>query len=238
MSSDLIEIEGLNLLNGGNETWDGEVNSTFYPEPVARQSCCDANVQGPHALMPDKWYEQPGGDLTEVFEREPVAGGRFTRLYLGDGATVYPPQIVLIRAGNRLKGTTYQYASDLLRPGAEELLKFEYFQGSLDNRPWRRYPYGPQVDHIVPRVDKNGCPCGTNSSKNAHVISAQLNAEMGNNCEDPRRKAIIDYYRVPSMGFSARALAVESDSAFGAARQLLVHFSQHIVRAVLAWSAY
>ena len=38
----------------------------------------------------------------------------------------------------------------------------------------------PQVHHIVPTKDKRGCPWGTNSNKNAAVISRKLNLHPTN----------------------------------------------------------
>jgi hypothetical protein len=42
-------------------------------------------------------------------------------------------------------------------------------------------PYAAQVHHVVRRFDKRGCPWGTNSNKNAAVISRQLNIYLTNN---------------------------------------------------------
>jgi hypothetical protein len=39
----------------------------------------------------------------------------------------------------------------------------------------------PNVHHVVPRNDKRSCPWGTNSNKNAAVISAKLNQYFTNN---------------------------------------------------------
>ncbi len=39
----------------------------------------------------------------------------------------------------------------------------------------------PNVHHVVPRQDKRSCPWGTNSHKNAAVISAKLNKFLTNN---------------------------------------------------------
>ena len=42
-------------------------------------------------------------------------------------------------------------------------------------------PDAAQVHHVVRRKDKRGCPWGTNSNKNAAVISRQLNIYLTNN---------------------------------------------------------
>lgn len=53
-------------------------------------------------------------------------------------------------------------------------------------------PTYSNIDHIVPRKDKFGCDCGTNSLDNALVISAGLNVKMSNNCEDENRVKILN----------------------------------------------
>ena len=50
------------------------------------------------------------------------------------------------------------------------------------------------IDHIIPRVDKRGCECGTNSPANALVISRVLNMGMSNNVKDEDRIAILRRY--------------------------------------------
>jgi uncharacterized protein (TIGR03382 family) len=44
-----------------------------------------------------------------------------------------------------------------------------------------------EVDHLIPRKDIRGCPCGTNSPENALVISGKLNRKMSNRPDDPDR---------------------------------------------------
>lgn len=38
----------------------------------------------------------------------------------------------------------------------------------------------PNVHHVIPRVDRRGCPCGTNSPSNAAMISNELNGHFLN----------------------------------------------------------
>lgn len=65
------------------------------------------------------------------------------------------------------------------------------------------------VDHMIPRVDSNGCSCGSNTSDNALVISAALNTKMGRNCLDPNRVAILETFtHLPA---TARAVAPMSE---------------------------
>jgi uncharacterized protein (TIGR03382 family) len=44
-----------------------------------------------------------------------------------------------------------------------------------------------QIDHIIPRRDVNGCPCGPDDASNALVISSQLNQSMSNRMDHPDR---------------------------------------------------
>jgi hypothetical protein len=64
--------------------------------------------------------------------------------------------------------------------------------GWVDPIPYNGQVAKANVDHIIPRIDTHGCPCGTNSSANALVISAPLNHSMRNSCMDPRRIAILN----------------------------------------------
>jgi hypothetical protein len=65
--------------------------------------------------------------------------------------------------------------------------------GGLNNG----YKWSAQVDHIIPRVDIQGCACGQNSVANALVISAELNGEMSNYCSHPKRVDILNKYTKP-----------------------------------------
>lgn len=228
---------------------------------MTRESCCEeeANIKGYHQLEPDVWYEQEGDEGSEVVAKAPKAGGRFTwgePLFDNGIPMEFPSQVDLIRAPNRRKHTKDKYASDFLRPGAEGLLKLEYFFGDLDNAAHRRWPYGPQIDHIIPRVDKYGCDCGSNSSNNAQVISAKLNNELSNNCSDPRRIEIIEHYKKRKLGIipiqfdpewepGAQSLLVQESSAANlvnyapsvlpALRSALLQAFDALIPAVLDW---
>ncbi len=49
-----------------------------------------------------------------------------------------------------------------------------------------------QIDHIIPRFDIQGCPCGTNSVANALVVSGTINNQMSNLIEGDARRAILN----------------------------------------------
>jgi hypothetical protein len=55
------------------------------------------------------------------------------------------------------------------------------FLGDPDEKPLEYPATEAQVHHVVPMKDKRCCPWGTNSYKNAAVISAQLNQFFTNN---------------------------------------------------------
>src|SRR5206468_11867247 len=44
-----------------------------------------------------------------------------------------------------------------------------------------------EVDHLIPRVDKRGCACGSTAPENALVISGKLNRKMSNRMNDSDR---------------------------------------------------
>lgn len=48
-----------------------------------------------------------------------------------------------------------------------------------------------QIDHIIPRHDIQGCPCGTNGVENTLVVSGTINNQMSNLIEHPSRRAIL-----------------------------------------------
>lgn len=54
--------------------------------------------------------------------------------------------------------------------------------------------WSAEVDHIIPKKDSHGCPCGSNAFANAEVISKSLNSSTQNSCVDPRRVKILRAY--------------------------------------------
>ena len=55
--------------------------------------------------------------------------------------------------------------------------------------PYISDPNEAQVDHVASKKDPRGCDWGTNSNKNAAVVSAQLNRYFSNK---DRAKAVVD----------------------------------------------
>jgi hypothetical protein len=56
-------------------------------------------------------------------------------------------------------------------------------------------PNAAQVHHEVRKTDQRGCPWGTNSNRNAVVISARLNKHLYNNY--PSAAEVIQVNKVP-----------------------------------------
>lgn len=54
-----------------------------------------------------------------------------------------------------------------------------------------------QIDHLVPRKDVYGCGCGTNSPRNAGLVSAGLNNKMSNDPSNPVRQALLGKFAPP-----------------------------------------
>jgi hypothetical protein len=52
-------------------------------------------------------------------------------------------------------------------------------------------PAAVQIDHIIPRIDIQGCECGTNGIENTLVLSAGLNGQTSNLLEHEARQAIL-----------------------------------------------
>jgi len=50
------------------------------------------------------------------------------------------------------------------------------------------------IDHIIPRIDIQGCPCGTNDIANTFVLSGNANSQSSNLVEHPYRQAILHQY--------------------------------------------
>lgn len=130
--------------DGNGDPGDGGPGTVLFFESITREGCCEIVVKGPHKLMPDVWYEQPGGKYTPVVQRAPAEGLQFTTwpLYETMGGPAIRSQIWEIRRPNQLKNERFRFASDLFRPGAEKLRKFETellgdaFEGALDNTPF------------------------------------------------------------------------------------------------------
>lgn len=65
-----------------------------------------------------------------------------------------------------------------------------------DKRTLPNDPDRAQVHHVVPRKDKRSCPWGTNSNKNAAVISGRLNRHLFNKV--PPENEVLQINKIPA----------------------------------------
>jgi hypothetical protein len=182
-----------------DEDEDGEIDfvahSSVYLMNVTRDSCCDRTPAGPYG--PGGMFYVAGGGNT--------AGAPFSTLNKKKMRTENENAhsgVLWTDVGAALPGRFSQ------RFGAPAGSGLDYYKVLL-HRDWLFAldddseegkllgPYEPnaaEVDHIIPRIDSNGCGCGTNSNANAAIISRKLNAEMSNSCQDPSRISIMERY--------------------------------------------
>lgn len=187
---------------------DGVCNdATFtytYNDYIPKEECCSRIPTGQlhGSITPDGGYYLISGVAGNLVVFRPAAAGEpFTTAPWGGHA----PQIQLVRDQNSLGGNLF--TSDLWKDQTPpNLSALEYSgcaNGVLNNASSAPWQCKPQVDHIVPRKDINGCDCGSNSFKNALLISAKLNNDLSNNCTDPKRISIMNKY-APLPSFAAR----------------------------------
>ncbi len=191
--SDSDDPEGLD-----DEEDDTDTVTVIYLDTFELDSCCaeEENIVGPHStITPDVWYyPHPGPSQPQL----PDAGRPFTtldRVILGQGTK--PAQIRRVREENLVSAPDLFY-SDLVRPGVPTSIsevETEICEDGILSKAANADPdCAPEVDHIIPRVDSHGCPCGSNSFNNVQLISHAVNNELSNNCNDPLRRDMIDYY--------------------------------------------
>jgi hypothetical protein len=165
-----------------------------------QEPCCKRTPQGPNSpLSPDGTYAQalnPDGSVYGVLYQPPFPGRQYSTLDVVFNGTTYPSQVKRVRAYNKSRfmgpAASDIWYSDLYYLGDPAMVALENPNcgGNLStNTVWE---CTPQVHHMVPRVDENGCDCGANSGENALLISAKLNSEMSNDCRNPKMIAILD----------------------------------------------
>lgn len=178
--------------NGPNN--DTATSTMINFQIIPREACCETNLDGKgfHQFSPDTYWQE--NQTTGVVEEmEPEDGLEFQ----GESFPGHPSQKYLIRNENAA-GVRGAYVSDLYRPHVPAAIQaLEECGGVMetDHPNWR---CRPQIDHIIPRVDKYGCACGSNAANNAQVISAGLNVDLSNYCGNgpmgQKRQAILNYY--------------------------------------------
>ena len=114
------------------------------------------------------------------------------------GAAVYPGfeyspnQRIKIKDANEKK-CRRKLGSDLASPDVQKILLSWVGEtepcGSLKQDPFHP-DCNPEVHHVIPKRDANGCGCGANSANNALVVSKFINQKMSNK---PPPQALIDF---------------------------------------------
>ncbi len=168
-----------------------EVGNRTSAERAVRDDCCSREVLGPYSdIIPDTWK------MKVFYKLKPL------KFYL---LTMYPlrglgfgsKQRENIFDYNIIDGVITSDVNDLMIPGVTDYCTDLFLNDSNDD-------CSAQIHHIVPRKDSKGCDCGKNSYKNALVISRKLNGEISNDCNNPKLKAIMDFF-TPQMNVSANA---------------------------------
>jgi hypothetical protein len=170
------------------KVWDNDLNDWFDNGssvtygPIGEPECL---------LTPAGPYTNPNRVDPPRPPVVPTAGGRFTDGFIA--GTPEQRQWILESNFLRLGG----YGSDLgWDDTASWITRVTY-------EPYNDDPIAPetpissswdgslQVDHMLPRVDVFGCPCGTNGYNNALLISGKLNRQMSNDLKHPDRIKIL-----------------------------------------------
>lgn len=143
-------------------------------------------VNGPYRNLVDPDQVAPGND----FEWN-------SGIPDGDGGMLKQRQWVLAvnrkMNGGKVKSDLrgFKFPCDCKKGSANICTEPEDLEDSFD-------PVGtkPNVHHVVPRKDKRCCPWGTNSYKNAAVISQKLNKCLSN--DDPPEDEVKLLHKVPA----------------------------------------
>jgi hypothetical protein len=173
-----------------NDYWDCLRDGQTYTsiQRAVRDDCCEQTIFGPYSLFPNVWdweIRLPSGKKVKLRGR-PTRGAAFAET----------PQKKKIRDKNKGGNTANPPTSDLWSiPELQDIDDTPCNGQLVENDPTN--DCAAEIDHIIPRIDSKGCPCGTNSYRNAIVISRRLNGAppgLGNDCTDPRRIRMIDYF--------------------------------------------
>jgi hypothetical protein len=121
-------------------------------------------INGPYRNLPEPSTVEPGKDF---------------HCYRIDGVTQKERILQMNRKahGGKIRSDLAFFEYECDGPSAPKCLEPEFL-----NEPSKGYdPNAPQVHHEVRKTDLRGCKWGTNSNKNAAVISAKLNGYLSNN---------------------------------------------------------
>lgn len=190
------------VVNGLQDPGEGTVTTVNFLQ-VPTESCCafDSNdfPNPAHPVTPDKFYKT--NPITMVVEEfDPAPGLSFQGSDVKFMGMLQISQKEQIRVPNQIAPNAFR--SDL--SGLKTLgIDVEHDDDRCKGPPGSGSPGGTlwyergvsthdecaaEVDHIIPRVEVHGCPCGSNSYKNAQLISRKLNNYLSNDC-NPKRPA-------------------------------------------------
>ncbi|MBL9023380.1 MAG: hypothetical protein JNL21_14365 [Myxococcales bacterium] len=203
--------------DNGNGLPDDAIQAVLDKEPDVRESCCKREPNGPNkALTIDGSYAKLVNPINPQFATvvylPPAYGREFSTLTFSHNGTVYVSQIERIRNWNKARfggpSNANTWYTDLKTGNDPAMIALETAScgGVLNNSANAPWECKPQVHHMIPRVDENGCDCGPNSAENALVISAKLNGEMSNNCNDPKMIAILDKWAPENLAGAGAAM--------------------------------
>jgi MYXO-CTERM domain-containing protein len=138
----------------------------------------DTNVQNP------KYADGTTGPTTDAGY---IRGAPFTDAqklsFIGKNANLAPQAGTIKSDGYQVPAYDPDFHAWFLHADFDQFLS-----------PNAGYLNSVQWDHLVPRVDRYGCGCGTNSPRNAAAVSAQLNNGMSNDSQNSVRVALLCYY--------------------------------------------
>lgn len=191
-------VKGVYVSNNNQYTCNSDFSPTVSitnAERASRDDCCDEPVLGPYSnfvldLFKVRGYYSFKPPKFSIVSLPPLRGLEYS-----------DTQRKQILMRNVMENGSLQ--SDVLVymiPGVND-----YCPNGLDLTDPNAH-CAPQVHHIAPRKDSKGCDCGRNSNYNAVVISRKLNNEISNDCNNPKLKAILDFFKlsvIESLGSDA-----------------------------------
>jgi len=177
-------------VGNGNYTLQTDINAasytTIYYEPALRQTPLvdvdgvQTEVNGPYRDLPEPPTVGPGHEFNNCDSG--VLGADGTALY----QHAYILQVNRKAHGGEIHSDLagFKWTCKVYNANCEEVWT-ECEEPLVLHDPKSKTPpfdpgSKPEVNHVVPRVDKRSCDWGTNSNKNAAVISRALNNWLRN----------------------------------------------------------
>lgn len=160
-----------------------EITNQVRQEVVTPEPCCSRTPNGPYKdMMAPFFIATVGGDFSSAVKN---AAASFNRTAYGVNDMFLVLSDVWMHMTIPDGGSNGELVWGSTSPDDPEFDPDTFHIPSLTLA---------HVDHIVPRIDTYGCPCGKNSKGNALIISDKLNTQMSNRCSHPMRQAILDKF--------------------------------------------